>query len=273
MAPVSQNPTPNSWSVIAIIFIALFVLLLFTCSLVIGYLYYQKKQRKNTNPYPYGSEDWLDFERVAASQVERDALVIANLDARVAVQEQYNREADRMIELLDRSQKHLTLQLRDEQRKSEPVNPEVLQRIYDDIHRPLEPPRPSLPPLAPKPSPTERPACPASPGAVASCPPTTQPTSLLAQSVVSSPSATPPGSLQQPVNQRTPVLLQTTKLRNIMRSNSRPGPARPVRFVEHSVKPSSVSLLDPAGFEDIGLSDGDEPVPTVGRKPSTFRLH
>ncbi|KAJ4423242.1 hypothetical protein N0V82_002103 [Gnomoniopsis sp. IMI 355080] len=271
MAPASQTSNPNSWSVIAIVFITLFVLLLFTSSLVIGYLYSQKKQQKNTNPYPYGSEDWLDFERMMAPQTERDALVIASLESRVIAQEEYSQEADRMIELLDQSQKHLTLQLRDEQRKSEPVDPEVFQRIYDDIHKPLQPPRPSLPPLAAKPSSSaEQNTAPASSGAVADSSPTTQPASLT-PSIKSSPT-TPPIDLQPFFTQRAPVVSQTIKLQHIMRSNSRRGAARSTHFVEHPVKPSSGTLVEPDQLEDIDLSDDDEAAPVVGKKPSKFRL-
>lgn len=271
MAPASQMPKPNSWSVIAVVFITLFVLLLFASSLVINYLYHQRRLQKNTNPYPHGSEDWLDFERVTAPQAERDALTIASLASRVAAQEQYNQEADRMIELLDRSQKHLTLQLRDEQRKSEPIDPEVFQRVYDEIHKPLEPPRPSLPPLAAKSIPTRGESIsPASPGSVAGSSPATQPSSLM-PSMRSSPT-TPPTVSQPLVSQRAPIVLQTTKLQNIMRNKSRPSPARSTRFVEHLVKPSSVTLVDPTEFEDLDLSDADEPTPAVGKKSSSPRF-
>lgn len=269
MAPVSQIPKPTSWSVVAIVFIALFILLLFATSLVIGYLYHQKKQKKNLNPYSYGSKDWLDYERATATQAERDALAIASLESRVSVQESYNQEADKMIELLDRSQKHLTLQLRDQQRKSEPVDPEVFQRIYDDIHKPLQPPRPSLPPLAAKSSPTAQHASPPPPRVVEMSLSAKQPASIapLASDVVKPSPPTQPTAPHPLVSQSAPMLLQTTKLRDIMRSNLRPGPARTVCVIEH--KPLSAILVDSAEFEVVDLSD-DEPVPPVSKKPTNY---
>lgn len=268
MAPVSQAPEINSWSVVAVIFIALFVLLLFGSSLVISYLYHQKKQLKRLNPYAYGSEDWLEFERMMAPQAERDALAIANLECRLSVQEQYSHEADRMIELLDRGQKHLTLQLRDEQRKSQPIDPEVFQRVYDEMHRPLEPPRPSLPTLNAKLSPESQSNSPALP--VVKSPSPTQNTSPVPSTARSSPT-TPLFLLPPYASQHAPVLLQTTKLREIMHKNMRRGAARPIQFVEHPVKPSSVIVVDPDEFEDVDLSgSNDEPAPSVGKKPSNF---
>lgn len=268
MAPASQAPEINSWSVVAVIFIALFVLLLFGSSLAISYLHHQKKQQKNLNPYPYGSEDWLEFERMMAPQAERDALAIANLECRLSVQEHYGHEADRMIELLDRSQKHLTLQLRDEQRKSQAIDPEIFQRVYDEIHKPLEPPRPSLPAFIAKLSPKSQSNSPALP--VIKSPSPTQNTSPVPSTARSSPTE-PPLLLPPYASERAPVLLQTTKLREIMRKNTRRGAARSARFVEHPVKPLSVIVVDPDEFEDVDLSgDHDEPAPPVGKKPSDF---
>lgn len=270
MAPASQAPEINSWSVVAVIFIALFVLLLFGSSLVISYLYHQKKQQKKLNPYPYGSEDWLEFERMMAPQAERDALAIANLECRLSVQEQYSHEADRMIELLDRSQKHLTLQLRDEQRKSQPIDPEVFQRVYDDIHKPLGPPRPSLPALIAKLSPKSQPHSPVLP--VVKSPPSTQNTSPAPSTARTSPT-TPPLLLPPYASQHALVLLQTTKLREIMRKNTRRGAARTTQFVEHPVEPLSAIVVDPDDFEDVDLSgDNDESAPSVGKKPSNFHV-
>lgn len=268
MAPASQTPEINSWSVVAIVFIALFVLLLFGSSLVISYLYHQKKQQKKLNPYPYGSEDWLEFERIMAPQAERDAIAIAHLECRLSVQEQYSQEADRMIELLDRSQKHLTLQLRDEQRKSQPIDPEVFQRVYDDMHKPLEAPRPSLPKLIAKSSPKSHALSPIPPPVKS---PTLTQKASPGPSAAKVPPATPPMLLSRYASQGgAPVLLQTTKLRDITHQSTRRGAARPIRFVEHPVKPLSVIVVDPE-FEDVDLSgDSDVPAPSVGKKPSNF---
>lgn len=267
MAPASQSPEINSWSVVAIIFIALFVLLLFGSSLVISYLFHQRKQQKKLNPYPYGSEDWLEFERMVAPQAERDAIAIAHLECRLSVQEQYNQEADRMIELLNQSQKHLTLQLRDEQRKSQPIDPEILQRVYNDIHQPLEAARPSLPMLITKLSPKARPQSPVPP--VVKSPTPTQSTSPEPSAARSSPTS-PRILLSSYASQHGPLVLQTPKLRDIMHQSTRRGAARPTRFIEHPIKPLSVIVGDPE-FEDVDLSsDNDVPAPFVGKKPSNF---
>lgn len=271
MAAASQAPGTNSWSVVAIVFIALFVLLLFGSSLVISYLYHKKKQQKELNPYLYGSENWLAYERMMAPQAERDALAIASLECRLSVQEQYSHEADRMIELLDRSQKHLTFQLRDEHRKSQPIDPEAFQRVYDDIHKSLERPRPSLPTLIAKLSPKSRFASPVLP--VVKSPSSTQTTSPVPSAAKYSPTITPFKLPSPYATQHAPVLLQSTKLREIMRNSMRRGAARSTRFVEHHVKPSSVVMVDPADeeFEDVDLSlDDYEPAPFVGKKPFNF---
>lgn len=224
MATASQTSKPGTWFVVAIVFIVLFILLLLGAALVISYIYHHKKQGTDLNPYPYGSEDWLHYERATAAQAERDALVIAHLESRISVQEQYNQEADKMIDLLDRHQKHLTLQLRDEQRKSEPMDPQVFQRIYNDIHKPLQRPRPSLPPLlAAESVPAARPLSPTTP-------------------IVKSTVLIQPASLQPLISQPDPLLLQSTKLRGVSPSNSESSPARSSHIVEIQAPPPATCV-------------------------------
>lgn len=182
MAPTTQI-RPTAWSIVAAIFIALFAVVLFICVMIIGYLRYQRKQAGNVNPYPFGSADWQTWEQAATSRSGDDALAIAALEAQLSLQQDYNVEADKMIELLEMTNKNLDLKLRDQAREMDPVDPEVFQRIYDDLHKPMTPP------------------------------------SLRSTSTSSS-------------TKSGPMLLQTTKLCDIMRSNSRSSPERSSRLVE-----------------------------------------
>lgn len=237
MAPVTETQEITPWFVVAVVFIALFVIILFGSALLIGYLHHQRKLTKHVNPYPYGSANWLDWERAASPRSENDALAIANLEAQLVFQEQYNVEADKMIELLDNKQKELTLQLRDERRKGEHMDPEVYQRIYDEIHKPLSPVRSSLPPLIVK--------------------------STHASSSWSSTTLAPQD------HELTPVLLQTTKLRDIMRSNSIASPKRSVQLVQAKHLPSSGTAIDLAE-NDTGYADDSRPA--IGKKPQHYQI-
>lgn len=238
MAPVMQAQDITPWSIVAVVFIALFVLVLSGSAVLVGYLHYQKKLRKNVNPYSYGSADWLDWERAASPRHENDALAIATLQSQLVFQEQYNVEADKMIELLDNRQKELTLQLRDERRKGEQMDPEVYQRIYDEIHKPLSPARPSLPPLIVE--------------------------STRASSSWSSTTLAPQN------HELTPVLLQTTKLRDIMRSNSVASPKRSTQLVHAQHFPSAGTIIEPAADEDAEY-ENDSP-PAIGKKPQYYQV-
>lgn len=234
MAPVAQAEAVTPWSIVAVIFIALFVIILFGSALIVGYLHHQRKLINNVNPYPYGSVDWLDWERAASSQTENDALAIAALKAHLVVQEGYNVEADKMIDLLERHQRELSLQLRDERRKGEALAPEVYQRIYDEIHKPLSPIRPSLPPL-------------------------------IVNSTWSTDSSI---TLCLRDCEPTPVLLQMTKLRDVMRSNSVASPKRSPRLVQAVHFASTGTIIDP---DDYDMQSEDESPPAVGAKPPHYQ--
>lgn len=180
--------SPTTWSIVAVVFITLFLIVLLGSALVVRYLCSQRTQSKDQD-----SSYWLDSEQSAASRSGKDALTIASLEAQLSVQERYNAESDVMIELLERNQKHLTLELRDERRKKDLMDPEVYQRVHDEMHRPMSPPRPSLPPLI------------------------VNTTSSLQNQIAS---ASPC------VNGTTPILPQITKLRDVMQNNLQRSPER-----------------------------------------------
>ncbi|CAN8104919.1 unnamed protein product [Discula destructiva] len=221
MAPTTgQANHPSTWSILATIFIALFIIVSFGSVVVLGFYHHQKQQSRTMSLDPF------------------EVSAIEALEAQLSVQQAYNAEADHMIELLERTQKQLETELRDERRRMEPVDPDVFQRIYDEIHMPMSPPRPSLPPLVVN---------------------STDSTSALRSTPV-----TPI------VRAPTQILPQTTKLHGIMRTNSRSSPERTI----HVVQPPAVARF-PTGssvtveYESNSYNDEYYP-PTVGEKPQDF---
>lgn len=210
MAPINQTG-PTSWSIVAVIFISLFVLTLSGMALAIGYLHRQRKQS--------------DLAKAAAPQTDNnpDLLTIAHLKAQLSAQELFSAELDVMIKLMERNQASLEQQLREERRKAEPMAMEVFQRMYDEIHRPLSPARPSLPPLI-----------------IGSSSAAPAPPSPATDDGVS-PSSVAWGEPTEA------ILLQTSKLRGVMRSNSGRSPVRETKVVHHF----------PASGEIVGSGHSD----------------
>lgn len=101
------------------------------------------------NPYPFGTREWRIFAEAQATDHENMVLRIADLEAQV----QQTTELVDSLEALAASQDTLIHDLRLQNKAlQDGPDPEVLQRILDDLHTPLKKP---AQPGAPEPQPAE----------------------------------------------------------------------------------------------------------------------
>lgn len=191
----TNSPEPSIWHIIALLFIGLFIFTLLLSALFLRRLHRSKKRLEaqisdadadggsssssplrdlspsrrhgphdNNNPHPFGTDAWRQLEDAwrqledaRLTRAEQDALALADLEAQVAMLEEAGGYLDRSVALLEARNRELSLELAEERRRYEPVDPEVMRRVYEDMHRPA----PAAPvveqPPAPTPNPTPNP--------------------------------------------------------------------------------------------------------------------
>lgn len=178
----TNSPEPAIWHIIALLFIGLFILTLLLSALILCRLHRSKKRLEaqildadtdggsssssplrdlsssrrqgphdnNSNPHPFGTDAWRQIEDARLTRAEQDALAIADLEAQVAMLEEAGDYLDRSVALLEARNRELSLELAEERRRYEPVDPEVMRRVYEDMHRPA----PVVPMVEQPPTPT-----------------------------------------------------------------------------------------------------------------------
>lgn len=138
---------PTTWSNVAAVFIALFILTLIASGLTMRHVIHRKKQlqaqssqtQRSANPHAFGTVSWRLWEDAQSSQADRDAVTIANLEAQIGMLEQAGDNMDHALELVEMENRDLKKQL-SERLDGFPVDSEAFQRMFEDVHRPLSSP-------------------------------------------------------------------------------------------------------------------------------------
>lgn len=155
----ANPPEPVIWHIVALVFITLFILTLLLSALILRRLHRSNKRLEaqvqdadggsssiplrarhhDDNPHPFGTDAWRQREDARLTRAEQDALAVADLEAQVAMLEEAGGYLDRTVALLEARNRELGLELAEERRRYEPVDPEVMRRAYEDMHRPATP--------------------------------------------------------------------------------------------------------------------------------------
>lgn len=107
------------------------------------------------NPYPFGTREWSEFAAAQATDHELMVLRVADLEAQV----QQTGELVQSLEALAASQDATIRDLRLQNRNlRDGPDPEVFQRVWDNIHEPL--PKPTETGKTGSPAPSNGPAAP-----------------------------------------------------------------------------------------------------------------
>lgn len=94
------------------------------------------------NPYPFGSREWRDFAAAQATENETMVLRIADLEAQV----QQTGELVQSLEVLASHQDTIIRDLRLQNRTlRDGPDPELFERIWQDLHKPLKKPEQEQP--------------------------------------------------------------------------------------------------------------------------------
>ncbi|KUI58248.1 hypothetical protein VP1G_05557 [Cytospora mali] len=153
-SPRSDEAT--SWHTVAVTFVSCFILLLLASAVGICHLNRRKASLEavlgglnrtrggvpSPNPHVYGSNAWREHELAQASEISRDALRIADLEAQNSVLEQRAAVLERLADFLEQQNRHLNrenseLKL-DSSNSNLAFDPVVMQRVHDEIHRPVQ---------------------------------------------------------------------------------------------------------------------------------------
>ncbi|KAF3763076.1 hypothetical protein M406DRAFT_73728 [Cryphonectria parasitica EP155] len=241
--------SPQHWSTVAAVFIVLFALavLLLGTWLILRHLRLttRRKQLKteaaaspfssssmdielghlpapplSRNPHPFGTQAWHGHEDMQASQAEQDALQIASLESQVDLLEQAAEILNKALELEEGRNRQLVLELAEERHKYHPVDPEVMRRAIEEMHKPMERPAQTAPSSA-----------------------TTADTTTTTTTTT-----------------RRRHTLQADRLQDVVRRNSKKAPERRAQLetAAHLVRPQSASIEDAATAADEGVG-GDDP--------------
>ncbi|KUI72339.1 hypothetical protein VM1G_07992 [Cytospora mali] len=164
--PETTTPTPiptftnsprsdeaTSWHTVAVTFVTCFILLLLASAVGICHLNRRKASLEavlgglnrtrggvpSPNPHVYGSNAWREHELAQASGISRDALRIADLEAQNSVLEQRAAVLERLAHFLEHQNRHLNRENSELRLDSSSLafDPVAMQRVHDEIHRPV----------------------------------------------------------------------------------------------------------------------------------------
>lgn len=100
------------------------------------------ESRAPQNPYPFGSREWRDYAAAQATENETMVLRIADLEAQV----QQTGELVQSLEVLASHQDTIIHDLRLQNRTlRDGPDPELFERIWQDLHKPLKKPEQEQP--------------------------------------------------------------------------------------------------------------------------------
>lgn len=89
------------------------------------------------NPYPFGTREWMEYAAAQATEHELMVLRIADLEAQV-------QQTGELLESLEALSSHQDTLIRDLKLQNKTLrdgpDPEVFERIWEDVHRPLKKP-------------------------------------------------------------------------------------------------------------------------------------